>query len=142
MPLTRLRLIVVSFAVLVSAFFGILSGPGHGKEGDRQATLEALEQAKVPLWTSTGTRTARENAVAHWEKHKAEFPEYDDAEAYIAGVHEFFSNPPPGTLKKRRRNGDQLQYHPESNTFAVRDRRGAPRTMFRPRNGMRYWNRQ
>ncbi len=52
------------------------------------------------------------------------------------------NNPAPGNLMKTRPNGDQLFYDPGNNIFAVRDSNCAPRTMFRPRDGLRYWLRQ
>lgn len=95
-----------------------------------------------PLWSRTRTMSARKNALAHWQKHGREFPEYHSAQAYIEGAHQFMNAPPKGTLTKSRPNGDTLYYHPESNTFGVQARNGAPRTMFRPNNGLAYWNRQ
>ncbi len=35
-----------------------------------------------------------------------------------------------------------LYYDPKANIFAVADREGAPRTMFKPRDGMAYWQQQ
>lgn len=112
-------------------------------------TLREAQQLKAssradnaPLWTSTRTLTAKQNAEAHWQKHRREFPEYRSAEEYIEGAHQFLRGPPKGTQFKERENGDRLLYHPASNTFAVQARSGAPRTMFRPNNGQRYWSRQ
>lgn len=39
-------------------------------------------------------------------------------------------------------NGDVLRYDPTTNTFGVIDASGTPRTIFRPNNGMNYWNAQ
>ncbi len=99
-------------------------------------------QSELPLWSSTRSQSARENAEAHWRKHRREFPEYRSAEEYIAGAHQFLRGPPPGTLFKSRDNGDRLFYDPATNTFAVQARNGAPRTMFRPDKGLQYWKRQ
>ncbi len=44
--------------------------------------------------------------------------------------------------KAIRANGDTLYYDPKSNVFAVVDKQGAPRTMFKPREGMAYWTEQ
>jgi hypothetical protein len=33
-------------------------------------------------------------------------------------------------------------YDSKTNTFGVKDANGAPRTMFRPKDGMDYWNKQ
>ncbi len=96
----------------------------------------------TPVWSSTSRLTAEENARAHWLKHRNEFPELRSLREYIEAAHRFMNSPPEGTLVKRRPNGDTLFYHPPTNTFAVRAHYGAPRTMFRPRNGIEYWNRQ
>ncbi len=121
-------------------------GPGvreHPKEVERATGAhETARPERLPLWSQTATLTARENAEAHWEKHQREFPEYRSAQEYIEAAHRFLRGPPEGTLRKTRSNGDRLFYHPETNTFAVQARNGAPRTMFRPSSGLRYWNRQ
>ena len=90
-----------------------------------------------PIWTG-----GEDNAEHHWQKHGGEFPEFATRDAYVAGAHAFVDHPPPGTLTKSRDNGDTLFYNPDSNTFAVRASNGAPRTFFRPDNGMAYWERQ
>ena len=52
------------------------------------------------------------------------------------------SQPPKGTLTMTRNNGDKLFYDPKGNVFAVASRAGAPRTMFKPDEGMAYWEEQ
>jgi len=54
----------------------------------------------------------------------------------------FVHHPPTGAEFKHRPNGDTLIYDPATNTFAVEDRRGRPRMMFRPDHGRVYWDRQ
>lgn len=51
-------------------------------------------------------------------------------------------NPPSGAETIDRPNGDKLIYDAKSNVFAVVSRDGAPRTMFKPRDGATYWNEQ
>jgi len=58
------------------------------------------------------------------------------------GAAKFLSEPPAGTLTKTRPNGDKLFYDPASNTFGLQAVNGAPRTMFRPTDGINYWNKQ
>jgi pyocin large subunit-like protein len=41
-----------------------------------------------------------------------------------------------------RPNGDVLLYQASTNTFAVVSRDGAPRTLFKPRDGAAYWAEQ
>ena len=114
----------------------------RGDGTERAAQKETTQPSQWPIWTSTRTQSARENAEAHWNKHRREFPEYRSAQEYIEGAHQFLRGPPSGTLFKSRDNGDRLLYDPATNTFAVQSGNGAPRTMFRPRNGQQYWNRQ
>ncbi|MBR4417058.1 MAG: hypothetical protein IKS67_09820, partial [Victivallales bacterium] len=82
------------------------------------------------------------NLSRHWAKHGHEFPEYGSEAEYGRGALYFFEHPPPGTLRKTRGNGDCLFYNPRTNTFGVTTADGTPKTMFRPDNGMDYWNRQ
>ncbi len=103
---------------------------------------EAIAAVNIPLWTSTETKTSVENAFAHWIDHSAEFPEYQNAKQYVEGAKNFFIDPPSGTLTKGRTNGDNLFYNPSNNTFGVQAVDGAPRTMFRPTDGINYWKKQ
>ncbi len=93
------------------------------------------------VW-SHGQDGSSANAEGHWEKHGREFPELRSAQDYERGAQRFVTTPPQGTLTKHRANGDTLFYEPATNTFAVADRRGEPRTFFRPNNGRAYWDRQ
>lgn len=130
------RILAVAAGLVVIAGLYAL----RGDHGPQSPTFTASVDA--PLWTSTPDMSAAENAEHHWRKHGSEFPELHDASQYEAAAHKFVSAPPPGTLVKHHRNGDTLFYDPASNTFAVSRRDGAPRTMFKPDNGMRYWDRQ
>lgn len=98
--------------------------------------VEAPRGAAV--WSTARNRTAEEGARRSFERNGADFgaATQDD---YVQAVHAFIANPPPGTETVRRRNGDTLYYHAASNTFAVATRDGAPRTMFKPREGAAYW---
>jgi filamentous hemagglutinin len=96
-----------------------------------QKVLPAPEPV-TSVWSSTGSKTAVENAYGHWTKHKIEFPEYQNSVQYVKGAQDFVSNPPLGTLAITRTNGDTVLYNPATNTFAVKDVNGAPKTMFRP----------
>ncbi|WP_261316876.1 hemagglutinin repeat-containing protein [Rhizobium leguminosarum] len=98
--------------------------------------------SSTSFWSSSGTKSAVQNAYAHWTKHSGEFPEFQNSVEYVQGAQRFVSSPPPGTLTKNRTGGDTLLYDPSTNTFAIRNANGAPRTMFRPTAGMAYWNKQ
>jgi RHS repeat-associated protein len=94
------------------------------------------------IWSATKKRNAVQNAFEHWKTHGAEFPELQNAKQYVERARRFVRDPPPGTLTRTRPNGDRLFYDPKSNTFAVQNANGSPRTMFRPDDGIGYWNRQ
>jgi len=128
------RLLLLLLTLLFS-----LSGPAMEEHSDFEQSSFA---AKTPLWTSTKAKTGVENAFGHWQKHGAEFPEFQNAKQYVEGAKDFFSKPPSGTLTKTRPNGDTLFYNPGNNTFGVQAADGAPRTMFRPTDGINYWNKQ
>ena len=88
------------------------------------------------------SRWHNSNLQRHWEKHRAEFPEYHSAEEYGEGTIDFVDNPPEGTLRKTTAEGDQMYYHPPSNRFAVVTADGTVKTCFKLDQGIRYWNRQ
>jgi hypothetical protein len=60
----------------------------------------------------------------------------------VAKTHAFVDRPPTGALILTRNNGDKLIYDPKANVFAVVSKEGAPRTMFKPRDGAAYWDEQ
>ncbi len=102
-----------------------------------------VARTRTPIWSQTANKSSAENAFGHWQKHGAEFPEFQNSKQYVEGAQDFMGNPPAGTLTKSRpATGDTLFYHPPTNTFAVQAANGAPRTMFRPGGGMGYWNSQ
>ena len=84
------------------------------------------------IWTETKKAEPVGNAYGHWTKHGKEFPEYQNAKQYAEATHTFVNNPPAGTLTTTRKNGDTIYYNPSSNTFAVKNAEGVPKTMFRP----------
>lgn len=111
------------------------------------STPSTIAAPSPPLQSSTGEWShgpdgSLANAEEHWEKHGSEFPEFHSEMDYVRAANAFVHSPPPGTLIKHDARGDTLFYQPSTDTFAVMDRRGEPRTFFKPDNGMAYWNRQ
>jgi hypothetical protein len=100
-----------------------------------------MENSGHVSW-SHGADGSSRNAEGHWEKHGGEFSQYHSARDYERGANNFASHPPPGTEVKHRSNGDTELYNPDSNTCAVVDDKGEPRTMFKPHNGKKYWAHQ
>lgn len=105
------------------------------------AVVTATHYGDWPLWSSNRKYSTAENARYHFERHGPEFGS-KSFEDHIAMVHGFIHAPPPGTETLKRNNGDTLFYDPKGNVFAVMTKKGAPRTMFRPDDGVAYWNRQ
>lgn len=93
--------------------------------------VDSKGNALVGDWSSTKKLTSPENALAHWNKHQSEFPEYSNASQYVVGAQSFVSSPPSSVITKKR-GGDTLLYDPKTNIFAVKGSDGAPRTMFKP----------
>lgn len=130
-------------AVAVTLVFAVLFGARQlSHDGHIQMPPSPVQSASTPVVWSHGRDGAAHNAEEHWEKHGSEFPEFRTALDYERGALAFVTSPPPGTLTKTNDRGDTLFYDPASNTFAVRDARGEPRTFFRPNNGRAYWDRQ
>ncbi|WP_297798895.1 S-type pyocin family protein [uncultured Brevundimonas sp.] len=105
-----------------------------------QTPPEAPAQAAVVL-TSNRRETAGAKAVRLYERNGADFGA-TSAEDYLEKAKAFTKTPPADAEKVSRPNGDVLIYQARTNTFAVVDRRGVVRTMFKPSNGAEYWERQ
>ena len=106
-----------------------------------RAVITDTKYGDWPLWSKNRKYTADDNAHYHFSKHGSEFGAKSYAD-YMAVVHGFIHNPPPGTQSLKRSNGDTLYYDPKQNIFAVATKAGAPRTFFRPDNGQAYWQKQ
>ena len=120
------------------------SGPARDEQADRRSDADQpvpTHDDGSPLWASNRSNTAQENAERQFRRNGEEFGarSVDD---YVDKAHAFIANPPKGTLRLSRSNGDKLLYDPKGNVFAVATRDGAPRTMFKPREGMSYWRDQ
>jgi pyocin large subunit-like protein len=97
--------------------------------------------AGKPIWAANRTRTAEENAQRSFERNGAAFGT-DSLDAYIQATRDFVDSPPRGAQTLKRSNGDTLIYDPKGNVFAVVDRNGAPRAMFKPDDGAADWDEQ
>ncbi len=97
--------------------------------------------AGKPIWAANRQLTADEAAAASFERNGADFgaKSVDD---WVTKVHDFVDDPPRGVAKITRANGDVLFYDAKENIFAVATKTGAPRTMFKPREGAAYWDKQ
>ncbi|MBS9422656.1 DUF637 domain-containing protein [Photorhabdus caribbeanensis] len=103
-----------------------------GKSRHVGNTIGSSKTKETQIWTETKKKEPVANAYGHWDKHKSEFPEYQNSKQYVEATHNFIKNPPKGTLIKTRANGDTLYYNPKTNIFAVKNVDGVPKTMFKP----------
>lgn len=94
-----------------------------------------------PLWAENRSHTAEENAEYQFEHHKSDLGARD-LDDFVSKAHRFVNSPPEGALTLARANGDHLLYDPKSNLFGVVRSDGAPRTVFKPDDGMAYWKQQ
>ena len=106
----------------------------------RQQAIPAHEDG-APMWSANSRNTAQENAERLFERNGKAFGA-KSVDQYVDLAHAFIAEPPKGTLRLTRDNGDRLFYDPKGNTFVVVSREGAPRTMFKPDEGMAYWKEQ
>jgi pyocin large subunit-like protein len=94
-----------------------------------------------PMWAANRQHTAEENAEYQFGKNGADFGASSETD-YVTKVHAFIEKPPRDLETLDRPNGDRLEYDAKGNTFVVIARNGAPRTMFKPKDGAAYWSQQ
>ena len=126
------------------------NGPGYGPSygSSRQpASTEDHRSDPVPqvdgkpMWAANRKHSAEENAQYQFTKNGRDFGASNEDD-YVARAHAFIAHPPTGAQTLQRANGDRLIYDPGANVFAVASKDGAPRTMFKPRDGAAYWAQQ
>lgn len=97
--------------------------------------------AGKPMWSASRKGTAEENAQRSFDRNGADFGARD-VDDFVRKAHDFVDHPPKGTETITRSNGDTLFYDAQHNIFAVSNKDGAPRTMFKPDEGAAYWAKQ
>lgn len=102
----------------------------------------AASAAKTPApLTANRRETVDEKIQRLYERNGADFGARSP-EDFLAKITAFTTSPPSDTDRATRPNGDILLYQASTNTFAVVDREGTPRTMFKPDEGEAYWAEQ
>ncbi|HVY35153.1 MAG TPA: hypothetical protein VG960_12125 [Caulobacteraceae bacterium] len=94
-----------------------------------------------PIWAANRNHSSQDNADYQFKKNGADLGA-DTEDDFIAKAHAFVDHPPKGAQTLKRSNGDTLVYDAKSNVFAVVAKDGAPRTLFKPRDGAAYWDQQ
>ncbi|MEW5686529.1 MAG: hypothetical protein AB1942_16550 [Pseudomonadota bacterium] len=107
---------------------------------DRRDAPVALVDGK-PMWSASRRFSAEENAQRAFDRNGRDFGARD-VDDFVAKAHAFVARPPRDVQTLTRANGDRLFYSAEANVFAVASKAGAPRTMFKPREGSAYWEEQ
>jgi len=108
-----------------------------GSGGEAAKSADASAEAK-PAVTANRRETTEAKVQRLFERNGADFGT-PTAEAYLAAITAFTTTPPADAETVRRGNGDTLIYQASTNTFAVVDADGVPRTMFKPDDGPAYW---
>ncbi|MFB7879379.1 S-type pyocin family protein [Brevundimonas diminuta] len=109
-------------------------------EAVEEAADAPVEAAKPPV-TANRRETADAKVQRLYARNGADFGA-TSADDYLQKVRAFTEDAPRGTETVKRPNGDTLFYQASTNTFAVVDRNGVPRTMFKPDDGPAYWAQQ
>jgi pyocin large subunit-like protein len=112
----------------------LISAAAHDSE------METVPEAKPPV-TVNRRETADAKIQRLYERNGGSFGA-KSADDYLQKVRAFTEATPKGTETVKRPNGDTLYYQASTNTFAVTDRNGVPRTMFKPDDGPAYWAQQ
>ena len=113
-----------------------------GKGAAPAATEAATPAAEAaPVLTANRQETVDAKVARLFERNGADF-DARTPEDYLERVERFTRQPPEGTDRVERPNGDVLLYQAATNTFAVVSRDGVPKTMFKPRDGAAYWAEQ
>jgi pyocin large subunit-like protein len=94
-----------------------------------------------PEWAASRRYSAEESARHAYDRNGEAFGARD-LEDYVRKAHAFVEHPPKGSETLTRPNGDTLIYDARANVFAVADKAGSPRTMFKPDDGAAYWQEQ
>lgn len=105
-----------------------------------ESEMDVAPEAKPPV-TANRRETADAKVQRLFERNGASFGA-KSADDYLTKVRAFTEATPKGTETVKRPNGDTLYYQASTNTFAVVDRNGVPRTMFKPDDGPAYWAQQ
>lgn len=115
------------------------STPSPRSESRSEEAVRELDGK--PIWSASRKGSAEENAQRAFDRNGEAFgaKNLDD---FVRKAHAFVENPPPGTQRATRPNGDTLLYDPKGNVFAVATKAGSPRTMFKPDDGPAYWEEQ
>ncbi len=87
------------------------------------------------IWSHNRRLTSPQNALKHWNKHKADFPHLKNSVEFVKEAQKFVDNPPSTALVKTLNTGEVVIYDPVSDVFATKkmiNGQFVPQTMFKP----------
>jgi hypothetical protein len=116
-------------------------GDDNAPKVDHRKDEVAKADDGKPMWAPSKRFSAEEGAQRQFERD-GDALGTKTLDQFVKKAHAFVGHPPKGTLTLTRKNGDILFYDPKDNIFAVSNKEGAPRTMFKPDDGMAYWEKQ
>lgn len=119
---------------------GSRDGSDDASQVDHRKDPVQLVNGK-PVWASSRKYSADNSAQYAFAHHGDDFGA-KSLDQYVQKAHAFVEHPPKGAETLTRQNGDVLIYDAKSNVFAVANKDGAPRTMFKPDDGATYWQEQ
>ncbi len=119
------------------------TGPATSADSavDHRKDAVAVADDGKPMWAPSRKNSAGDGAQRAFERNGEAFGAAN-IEQFVKKAHAFVGHPPQGTETLVRKNGDTLFYNPKANIFAVANKDGAPRTMFKPDDGAAYWQKQ
>ncbi len=121
--------------------YGSDRGSSDAPKVDHRKDVVASADDGKPVWAPSKRFSAEEGAQRQFERDGEAF-DAKNLDQFVKKAHAFVGHPPKGTLTLTRKNGDTLFYDPKGNVFAVASKEGAPRTMFKPDDGLAYWQKQ
>jgi pyocin large subunit-like protein len=121
--------------------YGSDRASGDAARVDHRKDQVAKADDGRPMWAPSRRSSAEDGAQRAFERNGEAFGAHS-LDQFVTKAHAFVGHPPKGTLTLTRKNGDTLFYDPKGNVFAVANKDGAPRTMFKPDDGMAYWEKQ
>ena len=72
------------------------------------------------------------NAYGHRDKHKSEFPEYQNSLEYVKATKEFLNKNSENRMIKVRTTRGVVIYDPQSGILGIKNSDGMSKTMFKP----------
>jgi pyocin large subunit-like protein len=116
-------------------------GDGAASVQSDHRTEAALKVDGQAMWAPSKRYSAAEGAQYTFERNGEAFGA-GSVDEFVRKAHDFVADPPAGVETLKRPNGDTLYYDRKANIFAVANKDGLPKTMFKPDDGAAYWQEQ